>query len=81
MSAVHDSGAPRYAAVIGAADRSCQQAVNAWAVSRACEGLAGQSVRTGGYCRARARLPLSMVQALTHESARALRAQAPAGWH
>ena len=55
-----------------AADRSCQQAVNAWAVSRAAEGLSGQSVRTGGYCRARARLPLSMVQALTHESARAL---------
>ena len=63
-----------------AADRSCQQAVNAWAVSRAAEGLSGQSVRTGGYCRARARLPLSMVQALTHESARALRAQAPLAW-
>src|SRR5688572_7561068 len=44
------------------ADASCQQAVNTWAVSRAAEGLSPQSVRTDGYCRARARLPLSMVQ-------------------
>ena len=63
-----------------AADRSCQQAVNAWAVSRAAEGLSAQSVRTGGYCRARARLPLSMVQALTRESGRALSARAPREW-
>lgn len=63
-----------------AADPSCQQAVNAWAVSRAAEGLTGQSVRTGGYCRARARLPLAMVQALTRESARALSARAPLAW-
>jgi Transposase DDE domain len=62
------------------ADASCQQAVNTWAVSRAAEGLSPQSVRTGGYCRARARLPLSMVQALTRESARALSAHAPAAW-
>jgi hypothetical protein len=63
-----------------AADPSCQQAVNAWAVSRAADGLAAQSVRTGGYCRARARLPLSMVQALTRESGRALSARAPRAW-
>src|SRR5688572_1723950 len=62
------------------ADASCQQAVNTWAVSRAAEGLSPQSVRTGGYCRARARLPLSMVQALTRERARALSAHAPAAW-
>jgi len=61
-------------------DASCQQAVNAWAVGRAAEGLSAQSVRTGGYCRARARLPLSMVQALTRESARALSARAPLSW-
>lgn len=63
-----------------AADASCQQAVNAWAVSRAAEGLSPQSVRTGGYCRARARLPLSLVQELTRESARALSARAPLAW-
>ena len=55
-----------------ATDASCQRAVNGWAVSRAAEGLSAQSVRTGGYCRARARLPLPMVQALTRESGRAL---------
>ena len=34
-------------------DASCQKAMNARAVNRAAEGLAAQSVRTGGYCRAR----------------------------
>lgn len=62
------------------ADRSCQRAVDAWAVSQAAEGLEPQSIRTGGYCRARARLPLSMLQTLTLESGRALSARAPGGW-
>ena len=61
-------------------DSSCQRAVNAWAISRAAEGLKPQSIRTGGYCRARARLPLSMVQALTRESGRALSSRAPPDW-
>ncbi len=39
---------------------------------RAAEGLWVQSIRTGGYCRARQRLPLSMLQALTRESGRLL---------
>ncbi|MCP5328084.1 MAG: IS4 family transposase [Steroidobacteraceae bacterium] len=63
-----------------AADPSCQRAVNGWAASRAAEGLSPQSVRTGGYCRARSRLPLSMVQALTLESGRLLSARASSGW-
>ena len=63
-----------------AADPSCQRAVNGWAASRAAEGLSMQSVRTGGYCRARARLPLSMVQALTLESARQLEQRALRSW-
>lgn len=63
-----------------AADPSCQRAVNGWAASRAAEGLSAQSVRTGGYCRARARLPLPMVQALTGESGRQLSARALQGW-
>lgn len=62
------------------ADGSCQRAVDAWAVSQAADGLKPPSIRTGGYCRARARLPLSMVQALTRESARALSARAPCAW-
>jgi hypothetical protein len=62
------------------ADGSCQRAVNGWAASRAAEGLSAQSIRTGGYCRARARLPLSMVQALTRASGRSLSAQALPAW-
>jgi len=63
-----------------AADRSCQRAVNAWAGQRSAEGLTVQSIRTGGYCRARARLPLEMIVALTRETGRLLSAQAPRGW-
>jgi len=63
-----------------AADGSCQRAVDAWAASRAAEGLAAQSVRTGGYCRARRRLPLSMLQALTCQSGRLLSERSAAGW-
>lgn len=63
-----------------ASDSSCQRAVNAWAADRAAEGLSSQSVRTGGYCRARQRLPLSMVQALTRHSGRQLCQRALDGW-
>jgi len=61
-------------------DRSCQRAVNAWAARRVAEGLSVQSIRTGAYCRARQRLPVEMVRALTHETARQLSAEAPQGW-
>ena len=63
-----------------AADPSCQRAVDGWAASRAAEGLSPQSVRTGGYCRARARLPLPMLQALTRETGQQLSARTPAAW-
>jgi hypothetical protein len=39
-------------------DGSCQKAVNGWAAQRAADGLCACSVGTGGYCRARQRLPL-----------------------
>ncbi len=63
-----------------ALDRSCQRAVDAWAGQRAAEGLSVQSIRTGGYCRARARLPLEMIVALTRETGRLRSARAPRGW-
>jgi hypothetical protein len=63
-----------------AADPSCQRAVNGWAASRAAEGLSVSSVRTGGYCRARARLPLSMVESLTLQSGRQLESRSLHGW-
>ena len=62
------------------ADGSCQKAVNGWAAQRAADGLSACSVRTGGYCRARQRLPLEMVSALTRQSARLLSEKALAPW-
>jgi hypothetical protein len=61
-------------------DRSCQKAVNGWAAQRAAEGLSVRSVRTGGYCQARQRLPMEMVVALTRETAGLLSSKAPVCW-
>jgi hypothetical protein len=61
-------------------DGSCQRVVNGWAAQRAAEGLRPQSVRTGAYCRARQRLPVEMVTALTRETGGLLCAQANSGW-
>ena len=61
-------------------DGSCQRAVNGWAAQRAAEGLTAHSVRTGGYCRARQRLPTAMVTALTRETGSLLCTEAKAGW-
>jgi hypothetical protein len=45
-------------------DRSWQKAVDEVAVRRVSSGLSSCSTHTGGYCRARARLPLEMVREL-----------------
>ena len=62
------------------ADGSCQKAVNGWAAQRAADGLEACSVRTGGYCKARQRLPLEMVSALTRETGRLLSQDALTQW-
>lgn len=62
------------------ADGSCQKAVNGWAAQRAADGLRPCSVRTGGYCRARQRLPLEMVSALSRQTGRLLSQKARAQW-
>ena len=61
-------------------DASCQKAVNGWAAQRAADGLRPMSVKTGGYCRARQRLPLSMVQELARQTGRQLHGQAKRAW-
>jgi hypothetical protein len=61
-------------------DGSCQRAVDSWAAQRAAEGLSVQSVSTGAYCKARQRLPVEMVSALTRHTAQQLTARAPQGW-
>lgn len=62
------------------ADGSCQKAVNGWAAQRAADGLSACSVRSGGYCRARQRLPLEMVSALTRQTGRLLSQKARTQW-
>ena len=47
------------------ADRSCQNIVNQAAMKRLIGGLTPCSTHTGGYCRARQRLPIDMVAKLT----------------
>src|SRR3990172_7100885 len=63
------------------ADRSCQRAVNEAAVKRLIGGLSVCSTHTGGYCRARTRLPLSMLVGLTQHIGRAMTTMAPPAWH
>src|SRR5664279_81769 len=62
------------------ADGSCQKAVNGWAAQRAADGLSACSVRTGGYCRARQRLPLAMVSTLARQTGRQLSEMAAPPW-
>ncbi len=47
------------------ADRSCQHVVNQAAVQRLVTGLPACSTHTGGYCKARQRLPTEMIRDLT----------------
>jgi hypothetical protein len=63
------------------ADRSCQKAVDEAAIRRVVAGLSSGSTNTGGYCRARERLPTQLVNALTGYVGRSVSAQAPAHWH
>ncbi|MDB9953199.1 IS4 family transposase [Porticoccaceae bacterium] len=60
-------------------DSSCQKAVNDWAVSRALSGLMS-STATGGYCRARQRLPTDMVSVLVRHTALCMDDYIPEAW-
>jgi hypothetical protein len=62
------------------ADRSCQKAVNDTAVRRWSDGLPLCSTQTGGFCRARQRLPMAMVSALTQHTGRLMAARTPVSW-
>jgi len=63
------------------ADRSCQNIVNQTALQRLAGGLAPGSSHTGGYCRARQRLPLAMISHLTRELGRQIDEKVPDAWH
>lgn len=62
------------------ADGSCQASVNRWAAQRMVEGLNPRSIATGGYCKARQRLPLALIKTLACETGRLLCAQSDQGW-
>lgn len=61
-------------------DRSCQKAVNDAVVKRAMGGLPLISVGTGGYCRARLRLPLQMISELVKRTGELIDCQIPEQW-
>ncbi len=63
------------------ADRSCQNIVNETALNRALHGLSPGSSNTGSYCKARQRLPLSMVSELVRHTGEKMADSTPATWH
>jgi len=62
------------------ADRSCQNIVNQATLHRLVGGLAARSTHTGGYCRARQRLPLAMIAHLTQHLGNQIDEQLPSEW-
>lgn len=59
------------------ADGSCQNAVNEAIVNRLLSGLPADSANTGGYCRARQRLPEEMVRELARQTGALMSAHTP----
>jgi len=62
------------------ADRSCQRVVNEAATNRLLGGLRPCSTSTGGYCRARQRLPLEMIRGLARLTGQLIDEQVPLQW-
>jgi hypothetical protein len=62
------------------ADRSCQNIVNQTAINKVAGGLASGSTSTGAYCRARKRLPVSLVIKMTQEVGHLIDKHTPANW-
>lgn len=61
-------------------DGSCQNVVNNSAVFRAYHKLPKCSTATGGYCRARTRLPIQMIQKLTRKTGHLLQSKTCSDW-
>lgn len=61
-------------------DSSCQKAVNDSAFKRLITGYKSISLATGGYSRARGRIPLDMVSTLAKYSAELINNQVPNKW-
>jgi hypothetical protein len=63
------------------ADRSCQHIVNQAAIQKVAGGITAHSSRTGGYCRARKRLPEKMVSSLARETGQLIDELIQPNWH
>lgn len=61
-------------------DRSCQNIVNQTALTQALSGMTPCSSNTGSYCKARRRLPLSMVSELARHTGTQMANKAPVSW-
>lgn len=61
-------------------DRSCQNIVNQVAIQRLTGGVSVNSTYTGGYCRARKRLPLTMISSLAQHLGNLIDQQTPQAW-
>lgn len=62
------------------ADRSCQNIVSQAAIQRLTTGLPICSTHTGGYCRARQRLPLDLIRELSEFLGNYMHHHTPADW-
>jgi hypothetical protein len=62
------------------ADRSCQHIVNDAAVKRLIHRLPQCGTNTGGYCKARQRLPLEMISGMARHTGRLIAEKAIAPW-
>jgi hypothetical protein len=62
-------------------DRSCQNIVNQAIAKSLVSGMAPCSSYTGGYCKARQRLPVEMPQTLARFIGRSLEQEIPSSWH
>ena len=63
------------------ADGSCRQVVNEAMVKRVIGGLEPGKTNTGAYCKARARLPLTMISDLAREVGDIIAEGAASWWH
>jgi Transposase DDE domain len=69
-----------FLAQVLSADHSCREAVARLLAWRTARGLSPCSADTGGYCKARQRLPEAVLPRLVRETADGLQRDAPEGW-
>lgn len=69
-----------FLAQVMSADGSCQRVVNEMAIKRMLNGLSIITTNTGAYCKARQRLPLTMLSRLCEYTGQCAMQYAPSSW-